>query len=105
MYLLKYTIKDGMKITGRRGLGDVFAKSRSFYAIQKTERTRVDLKEIDYRLLLHAQELASFGRNLALYSPIGAWLVMSLVALAHMEFEVPMVLSHPPLFVYVGRMI
>lgn len=72
---------------------------------RKQNARGVDLKEIDYRLLLHAQELASFGRNLALYSPIGAWLVMSLVALAHMEFEVPVVSSHPPPFVYVGRMI
>jgi len=42
-------------------------------------------------VLLHEQEVFLLGKNLALYSPMGAWFVMSLVARGHMEFDRPMI--------------
>jgi len=47
---------------------------------------------------LHGHELTLPGKNLALYLPVGAWLVISRVTRAQMEFDIPMVLSQlPPL--------
>jgi len=38
---------------------------------------------------LHKQQKSSFRKNLRQYSSIGAWLVIALVALAHIKFECP----------------
>ena len=50
----------------------------------------------------HRQLKSSLGKNLSLYSPIGAWLMIALVALAHSEFECPRYLSQDPLLAYIG---
>ena len=49
---------------------------------------------------LHGQLKSSLGKNLSLYSPIGAWLVITLKALAHSELEWPKCLSHGPPLMY-----
>ena len=43
---------------------------------------------------LQGQLNSSLGKNLSLYSPIGAWLVIALEALAHRELKWPKNLSH-----------
>ena len=54
---------------------------------------------------LHGQLKLSQGKNLSLYSPIGAWFVIALVALAYSEFEWLKNLSHEPPLTYEGSMI
>ena len=51
-------------------------------------------------LLNSGQEKSSLGKNLRWYSPIGAWLVIALVALTQRVFEWPKYWSHgPPLII------
>ena len=54
---------------------------------------------------LHGQLKFSFGKNLRQYSPIGTWLVMACVALAHRELECPKAWSHGPPLMYNGSII
>ena len=49
---------------------------------------------------LHKQLKFFLGKNLNLYSPIGAWLVIALVALAHNKLEWPKCLSYDPSLMY-----
>ena len=42
----------------------------------------------------HGQLKFSLGKNLSLYLPIGVWLVIALVALAHNKLEWSKCLSH-----------
>ena len=45
---------------------------------------------------------SSLGKNLSWYSPVGAWLVIALDALAHNELEWLKYLSHEPPLIYDG---
>ena len=45
---------------------------------------------------------SSLGKNLSLYSPVGAWLVIPLDALVYNELEWPKYLSHEPPLMYDG---
>ena len=54
---------------------------------------------------LHGHLISSFGKNLRQNSPIGIWLVMARVALAHRELEWPKVWSHSPPLMYDGSII
>ena len=48
----------------------------------------------------HGQANSSIGKNLSLYSQIGAWLIITLVALAQRQLDWPKYWSHgPPLIV------
>ena len=58
------------------------------------------LDSIGYNL--HRQLNSSLGKNLSRYSPIGAWFVMALVALAHKKLEWPKCLIYGPPWVYKG---
>jgi len=51
--------------------------------------------------LPHRHANSFLGKNLSQYSPIGAWLTMALVALAHSEFKWPKYFSHDLPFTYV----
>jgi len=53
---------------------------------------------------LQEQLKSSLRKNLSLYSPIGAWLIIALVALAHKELEWPKCLSYEPPLIYDGLM-
>ena len=53
----------------------------------------------------HGHLNSSLGKNLSLYSPIGAWLVIALEALAHKEFKWPKYFSQAPPLMYNGSMI
>ena len=55
--------------------------------------------------LLHGHANSSLGKNLSQYSPIGAWLTMALVALAHSEFEWLKYFSHDPPFTYISSIL
>ena len=50
--------------------------------------------------LLYEQLKFSFEKNLRWYSPIGAWLVIARVALAHRELKCPKAWSHSPPLIY-----
>ena len=50
----------------------------------------------------HGQLSSLLGKNLSLYSPIGAWLVIALVALVQSKFEWPKFWSHRPPLIYNG---
>ena len=52
----------------------------------------------------HGQLVGRWGKNLCLYSPMGAWPVVMQVNWAHNKFVKPMKGSHDPPFVYVGLM-
>jgi len=45
---------------------------------------------------LHRYLNSSLGKNLSLYSLVGAWLVIALTAYAHKEFKWPNILSQDP---------
>jgi len=45
---------------------------------------------------LHGHLNFSLGKNLSLYSPVRAWLVIALEACAYREFEWPKTLSQDP---------
>ena len=51
---------------------------------------------------LHRQLKSSLEKNLSLYSPIGAWLVIALVALTYRKLEWPKNLSHELPLIYNG---
>ena len=52
--------------------------------------------------LLHGHKNSELGKNQSLYSPMGIWLVIALVALAHSELEWPTICSHGPPLMYDG---
>ena len=58
---------------------------------------------IEYSLYGHTNSF--LGKNLSQYLPIGAWLTMALVALAHNEFEWPKYFSHNPSFKYISSIL
>ena len=58
------------------------------------------LISIEYSPHLHAKD--SLEKNLSLYSPIGAWFVISLIIWVHIEFDKPKCFSQAPLLGYVG---
>ena len=54
--------------------------------------------------LLHMQLIGRWGKNLCLYSPIGAWLVVMQVKQAHKELVNPINGSYEPPLAYVSLM-
>ena len=52
----------------------------------------------------HGQATSLLGKNFCLYSPIGAWLMMSLVIHAHSKLERLKCFSRAPPFEYDGHM-
>ena len=58
------------------------------------------LVSIEYSL--HEHENSELGKNRSLYSPMGAWLVIALIARAHSELEWPTICSHGPPLMYDG---
>jgi len=50
----------------------------------------------------HGQLNSLLGENLSLYSPVSAWLVIALVALAQSKLEWPKFWSHGPPLIYDG---
>ena len=49
---------------------------------------------------LHEHENSKLGKNQSLYSPMGAWLVIALVARAHSKLEWPTICSHGHPLIY-----